>query len=196
MADGTQQRMVTAAVESLRRRGIAGTSFTEVLASSGAARGAVYHHFPGGKAELVGRALEQTGEHVGSALAALPHCRDESHVIDAFLSLVRPVVEESAGGAGCAVAAIATEAPPGDHLQIASGEILSGWCETLSTLLHDAGASTERAEAIAALLIATLEGAHVLCRANASIVPFDRAAAAMRAAFASEEPVPSTLTDC
>ena len=37
----------------MRRNGLAGTSFTEVLADSGAARGAIYHHFPGGKSELV-----------------------------------------------------------------------------------------------------------------------------------------------
>ena len=35
---------------------------------------------------------------------------------------------------------------------------------------------------VAQLMIATLEGAHVLCRAAGSIAPFDSAARALRAA--------------
>jgi len=36
----------------------AGTSFSEVLEATGAPRGSVYHHFPGGKDQLVKAALD------------------------------------------------------------------------------------------------------------------------------------------
>jgi TetR/AcrR family transcriptional repressor of lmrAB and yxaGH operons len=172
--------MVAAAAESLRRNGLAGTSFTEVLADSGAARGAIYHHFPGGKTELVEDAVALTGARVTEALAALPLVDSEAEIIDAFLELVRPVVVESAAGAGCAVAAVVNESRPGDSLQVGSREVLDGWRATLAAHLRRAGASRQRADQVATLLLATLEGAHVLCRAAGDIEPFDRAAAALR----------------
>ncbi len=175
--------MITAAAESLRRHGMAGTSFTEVLADAGAARGAIYHHFPGGKTELIACAVSQTGDGVSATLAALPQADDETQVIDAFLNLVRPIVEESAGGAGCAIAAVATEVAPGDTLQVAASNILEQWRVVLSAQLQRAGVNATRAGETATLLLATLEGTHVLCRASGTIAPFDRAAAALRDAF-------------
>lgn len=178
---GTRQRMVEATTEALRRNGVAGTSFTEVLAESGAARGAIYHHFPGGKAELVREAVATTGEAVEAALAQLPEAAaDETAIVDAFLDLIRPVVLESSTGKGCAVAAAANESSPGDLLQMASGEALEAWRRTVQERLEEAGASPDRAGALATLLLTTLEGSHVLCRAAASIEPFDRAATALR----------------
>ncbi|MEU3069077.1 hypothetical protein ABZ712_19585 [Streptomyces sp. NPDC006906] len=38
-----------------------GMSFTDVLTQSGAARGAIYHHFPGGKNQLATEAAVQHG---------------------------------------------------------------------------------------------------------------------------------------
>src|SRR5579859_3948834 len=112
MAGDTRERMIMAAVHALRRDGVAGMSFTEVLRDSGAARGAIYHHFPGGKAQLVAEAAEQNGLAIRAAFGALP-ADDPGAVVDAFLALVRPVVEESAHGCGCAVAA-ATLGDEGD----------------------------------------------------------------------------------
>ena len=172
--------MVAAAAESLRRRGLAGTSFTEVLADSGAARGAIYHHFPGGKAELVEDAVALTGAGVGAALDALPEADGEAEVVEAFLELVRPVVLESADGAGCAIAAVVNETPPGAPLGLAPREVLADWRATLAGHLRQAGVGRRRADQLATLLLTTLEGAHVLCRAAGDIEPFDQAAAALR----------------
>ena len=47
-----------------------------------------------------------------------------------------------------------------------------------------AGMEPGAASDLAHLMIATLEGAHVLCRAAASLTPFDSAARALRAGVA------------
>ena len=72
MPGETRSRMVDAAVSALQRHGVDGMSFTEVLAASGAARGAIYHHFPGGKAQLVAEAAARNGDDVRAHLAGLP----------------------------------------------------------------------------------------------------------------------------
>ena len=48
MARSVREQMVDSAVILLATRGLDGTSFTEVLSASGAPRGSIYHHFPGG----------------------------------------------------------------------------------------------------------------------------------------------------
>ncbi len=49
MARQTRQEMVLSAVAVLRERGVQGVTLDAVLARSGAPRGSIYHHFPGGR---------------------------------------------------------------------------------------------------------------------------------------------------
>ena len=55
-------KMVEGAVRLLAINGVEGTSFAEVLAATGAPRGSIYHHFPGGKTELLHAALDLASE--------------------------------------------------------------------------------------------------------------------------------------
>ena len=58
MAQGVKQRMVEGAVVLLAKHGLQATSFSDVLALTGAPRGSVYHHFPEGKGQLVASAVD------------------------------------------------------------------------------------------------------------------------------------------
>src|SRR3954469_19150593 len=140
--------MIEAATQALQRQGVAGMSFTDVLRDSQAARGAIYHHFPGGKAELVAEAARRNGEDVAGRLAGLEGATP-AQVVQAFLVLVRPVVEASAGGGGCAVAAVAvgdTALDSGDvDLRQTAATAFSTWTDTLTARLVSAG--LRRAEA-------------------------------------------------
>ena len=53
MANDTRTRMLDATGRLLRQRGYHGTSLNDILAASGAPRGSLYFHFPGGKDQLV-----------------------------------------------------------------------------------------------------------------------------------------------
>ena len=172
MAADTRTRMIDAAVRALQQSGVAGMSFTEVLRDSGAARGAIYHHFPGGKAQLVAEAAEQNGRDVRERLAALP-ADSPSAVIEAFLALVRPVVEASAAGGGCAVAAV-TVGEDDRELKAVAAQAFAGWADQIAELLVASGLAAPEARDLATTLITLLEGAHVLCRAAGSIEPFEQ----------------------
>jgi AcrR family transcriptional regulator len=193
----TRDRMVEAAVHALQRQGVAGMSFTGVLESSGAARGAIYHHFPHGKAQLVAEATARNGEDVRARLEALqaPNART---VVEAFLAAVRPVLAESASGSGCAVAA-ATVGDDNDTLrQVAAGAFAS-WIQALAERLSAAGIPDDEATDLATTLIMLLEGAHVLCRAAGSDEPLTRAmrtvTALTRSRFAKTEDVPTQVVN-
>ncbi|OHV39375.1 TetR family transcriptional regulator [Pseudofrankia sp. EUN1h] len=171
--------MVDATVQALQRRGVAGMSFTDVLRDSGAARGAIYHHFPGGKAQLVAEAATRNGEDVRTGLAALP-AGDPLVVVTAFLDAVRPVLAASATGGGCAVAAISVadgEGEPGDtNLRRTAASIFASWTRTLAERMAAAGLPPDEAAGLATALLMLLEGAHVLCRAAGTLEPFEQAA--------------------
>ncbi|MDQ2810908.1 MAG: TetR/AcrR family transcriptional regulator [Actinomycetota bacterium] len=177
MVPDTRTRMVEAAIVALQRHGVAGMSFTDVLAGSGAARGAIYHHFPGGKAQLVAEAAQRNGADVQAHLAALP-AGSPREVVEAFLAAVRPVLAASTTGAGCAVAAVTVGAAAGsdtddERLRRMAATTFSSWSQALSNRLTAAGLPPGEAADLAVTLITLLEGAHVLCRAAGTLEPFD-----------------------
>jgi TetR/AcrR family transcriptional repressor of lmrAB and yxaGH operons len=180
VAKDTRARMVAAAVRSLQHDGIEGMSFTDVLRVSGAARGAIYHHFPGGKSQLVAEAATDNGNEVRAALAQLP-AESPAAVVRGFLQLIRPVVQESARGGGCAVAAAAMARPGPDHdgPQQAAALAIGSWINEIAGRFAVAGLADAEAHQLASSLITMLEGAHVLARATGEIDCFDQTAHAL-----------------
>ena len=53
--------MIESAVVLLAKQGYRATSFDAVLERSKAPRGSIYHHFPGGKDELIAAAIDLAG---------------------------------------------------------------------------------------------------------------------------------------
>ena len=100
-----RSRMVEGAVRLLATKGVEGTSFAEVLEATDSPRGSVYHHFPGGKPELLHAALDLASER---GLAAMEATRGQpgTVVIERFLALWRGLLDYSRLTAGCAVVAV------------------------------------------------------------------------------------------
>lgn len=182
MALTTKERMVEAAAGLIRRRGITATSFTDVLEASGAARGAIYHHFPGGKIELARDVVAWTGRSVQGRLASI-QADDARAVVTQFLEAVRPAVEQSAHGASCAVAAVTVESAQVSHDLTAVVQIaLRSWVDELHRQLERTGAGEAAAKTLSMLMITFLEGAHILCRAAGTVEPFNVGAVGVLAA--------------
>ena len=176
----TRDRMIAATVTALQHHGVAGMSFTDVLRDSSAARGAIYHHFPGGKLQLVAQAAQLNGHQVRERIASLP-AGSPAEVVAAFLNLARPVVQASAEGGGCAVAAVTVESglESGEYdLRQIADSAFTGWADQLAERLGASGLDASRAQDVATTLITLLEGAHVVCRAARNLEPFERAARA------------------
>jgi|HubBroStandDraft_1064217.scaffolds.fasta_scaffold110188_2 TetR/AcrR family transcriptional repressor of lmrAB and yxaGH operons len=172
MAKGeVRQEMVAGAVRLLAEKGLEGTSFGQVLGATGAPRGSTYHHFPGGKPELVAAALDLAGDRASAFLESM---RGEPApiVVGRFLGLWRRLLEASDMRAGCAVLAV-TVAADDQALLAHAGRVFRGWRDHLASLLADGGLSEPRARRLAALTISASEGAVVLARAESDWEPFD-----------------------
>jgi TetR/AcrR family transcriptional repressor of lmrAB and yxaGH operons len=181
MANDTRARMIDAAVGELQERGVTGMSFTDVLARSGAARGAIYHHFPGGKAQLVAEAAEANGHQVRDHIATLP-VPSPTAVVQAFCEAIRPVIAASSRGGGCAVAAVTVGSNVDqDRLRRVATSAFASWTDQLAERLRLAGMDRCAAIDLAHMMIMILEGAQVLCRAAGNTEPFEHAACSLTA---------------
>jgi AcrR family transcriptional regulator len=163
--------MIDSAVRLLAERGLEGTSFAEVLERSGAPRGSVYHHFPKGKDQLIGEALDAAGA-VAIDLLDRKAGAPADEVAAWFLHIWREVLVRSDLDAGCAVVAVtvATESP---ELREHAARIFRTWRSRLGELLEQGGLDPSDAGSFAATLIASCEGAVALSRAEQSLEPFD-----------------------
>jgi len=166
-----RERMIDGAIRLLAMHGLQSTSFSEVLALTGAPRGSIYHHFPAGKEQLISAAVDRAGAH---ALHALDEKQGASaeELTSVFLGIWREVLIRSRYGAGCAVLAVTVAADSQELLQHA-GTVFRSWRGELAAMLEHAGLSAQDAAQFAATLVAASEGAVVLSRAEQSLEPFD-----------------------
>ncbi|MFG2140771.1 hypothetical protein [Streptomyces sp. NPDC048650] len=81
--------MVLSTAARLRGYGAGATRIGRVLAHSGAPRGSVHHHFPGGRAQLIGEAVAPADDVVAGLIETAARAADALEAIDAFFPLWR-----------------------------------------------------------------------------------------------------------
>ena len=170
----TRQRMVTSAAGLIRKHGASATSIDRVLALSGAPRGSVYHHFPGGRAQLVEEAVGYAGDYVSALLDRAAQTRDPVAAVAEFLAMWRHQLIASDFQAGCPVVAVAVEVnDEAPRLADAAGAAFARWQDQFRGVLQDAGLSPQRATRLAVLVISSVEGSLVISRAQRRTDPLD-----------------------
>jgi AcrR family transcriptional regulator len=177
-----RERMVLSTIALLGRRGYQGTSFSEVLADSGAPRGSVYHHFPGGKDELVTAAIHRTVEIARDDLSAA-HGKPLDDMLEDLCSWWRAILEQSACERGCPLMAVSSGAPEDSPLQDVVRDAFVEWEGAIADLLAtapEAPSTSGDLRETAVYLLGTLEGALAYGRATRSLERFDVLAATVR----------------
>ncbi len=180
MSKDSRTKMVRSAASLIRTRGATATSFSEVLADSGAPRGSIYHHFPQGKDQLAADAIQWTSERVLAHQGKCP-ARTPSGVLDCFIDMWRQTVVASGGTAGCVVAGVAVDTlPDAEALMAVVRVTFESWVDLLTRQLHDVGLPPARARSVALATLAGMEGALILCRAERSVAPLEAVAAELK----------------
>lgn len=174
MGTDSRERMVRSAAYLFRERGYSGTGFRDVIAHSGAPRGSIYHHFPGGKIQLAEEAIRYAGEFLNAGLEAAVEGNDPGAAVDAFVNWWRQVLVKSDFRAGCPIVAVTVEShEDAPQLAAAAAAAFARWEETLAGGLGTAGIPDERAGRLAAMIVAAVEGATIMCRARRDLRPLD-----------------------
>lgn len=186
----TRETILDKAAELLERQGYHGTPLNQIVEESGTPRGSLYYYFPEGKEELAAEAVERRSrlmnEHIRRQLRAY---EDPVEAVYRFaLSLVE-YVEAHACDAGAPLATVTLEAPAtGERVREACGLAYARLQAPFEALLLDAGFPPARAETLAVLVTAALEGAIILARAHQSPAPVRKVAEEIRRSLEGARP--------
>jgi TetR/AcrR family transcriptional repressor of lmrAB and yxaGH operons len=173
MANDSRNKMVQSAAALIGAQGMNATSFSDVLAESGAPRGSIYFHFPGGKRELARDAMRWTSEQVIAHMRAST-ASTASEVLGHFVALFQHVAEASDGAAGCAVAGVTIDVPADDDELLGDArDAFHSWVTLLAEQLRNVGMAKKRATGIATITVASVEGGLILCRAEGGPEPLN-----------------------
>ncbi|MFQ6328802.1 TetR/AcrR family transcriptional regulator [Nocardia sp. CWNU-33] len=168
--------MVEATRLMVEANGYHGTGLKQVLELAEAPRGSLYHHFPGGKDELVGEALAVAGRDVDRMVKELAlQAPTLGDLVRALLETLADRMVAADYSKGCPVATVALEvAATNDALQPICGGIYAGWQRTLADALRADGHAPAEADELATTALALIEGALVLARAGRSRIPVEQ----------------------
>jgi hypothetical protein len=101
-----------------------------------------------------------------------------TEAIDAFFAVWRDRLVASDFRAGCPIVAVAVETnDEAPQLARSAAEVFARWREALAGLFLRNGVAEGRSRRLAAFVIAAVEGAVIMCRAERSTAPLDDAAA-------------------
>ncbi|MFJ2236543.1 TetR/AcrR family transcriptional regulator [Streptomyces sp. NPDC087859] len=170
----TPERLIESTRELLWERGYVGTSPKAILERSGAGQGSMYHHFKG-KPDLALAAIRRTAAELRATAEEVlggpgtPHER-----IEAYLLREREVLR------GCPVGRLTMDPDiiASDELREPVDETLDWLRERIAGIVEEGReqgqfAASLDGEAIAATVVATVQGGYVLARASGSPAAFD-----------------------
>ncbi|MGW3355028.1 TetR/AcrR family transcriptional regulator [Streptomyces bungoensis] len=176
---GPRERMVFSAAQLIRRDGVAATGMRDVAAHAGAPRGSLQHYFPGGKEQLVNEAVGWAGRYAGKRVARFLAGLDAPTPSGLFAAMAAQWTDEyrrDGFAAGCPVVAATVEcAAAGASTREAAAAAFATWRGPVAEALTGMGVPESRADALATLMISTLEGAILMARAEQDVRPLTTA---------------------
>src|SRR6267142_5210446 len=171
----SKTRIIRAAVDLLSQSGLSGVAINQVIAASDAPRGSLYHFFPGGKLELATVALEEDERVVGQWLRAIFDQREPvAKKVESLFAGAAANVEASRFNKSCPVGAVTLDIDAdSERMRAVCHRIFMTWEEVIAAGLDEIPEAERRGAA--ELILATLEGALILARSQASKDPLLRA---------------------
>jgi TetR/AcrR family transcriptional repressor of lmrAB and yxaGH operons len=182
-----RETLLSAAIELFRARGYEGVGVAELLETSGAPRGSLYFHFPGGKEQIGLEVIERVGGAITRQFKALAASDVD---MDAYVEMVfkttAKTVKDRGFNASCPIAAIAAEVGgKNPALSAAVRTVFEDWEREIAAASQQRGFSAKNAKEFASALVAAMEGALLVSKMQRSVAPHLNAARALKALAAS-----------
>lgn len=169
----SRARFVETTATLLRQQGYHATGLSQIVKRSGAPKGSLYFHFPGGKEALAEAALEHSGEHMHQNLHALvAQAQSPAEAIRAVTGALADELLASDYLDGCPVATVVLEAAgQSAPLQAICSRSYARWQTLIEDYLQASGFEPDRAQSMANLVLCAIEGALLLSRAHRDTTP-------------------------
>jgi TetR/AcrR family transcriptional repressor of lmrAB and yxaGH operons len=167
----TRDRLIAAMRDALQRKGFHGVGLSELLANANAPKGVLYHHFPGGKAELAVVTINAIVVQLTAGLQHISHkATNPLQALTVWMGSAQKSLADSGYEKGCPLAAIALESTPNDTAireALAAGFVAIR--SQLAATLTNAGIEAAKSRQLAALIVSAYEGALVQARVAGSV---------------------------
>jgi TetR/AcrR family transcriptional regulator, lmrAB and yxaGH operons repressor len=181
-ASDSKGKTLAAAAKLFRQQGYHGTALHDILVASGAPRGSLYFHFPGGKEQIGETALALSAEAVRQGIARAAETSESAEIF--LVRIVRGMaadLERSDYREGCPIATTALEtAAQVEGLGKATRTAFEKWELEIKRGLFRLGLSAGDADIVATMVLSQLEGALLLARTYRSLEPLLRAEQALK----------------
>jgi TetR/AcrR family transcriptional repressor of lmrAB and yxaGH operons len=161
--------IVEAAVTLFRLRGYSATGLNDIVELSGAPKGSLYYYFPKGKASIAEAAVMTASQRIAEALTQLSaESRTAARLVRAWGELLAKWMAGSKFRAGSPVTTTLLELAPDDTAVTRAGRrAFADWRRIIADRLRAEGLPAPRADRLAALAVAAMEGGLVQCRVEA-----------------------------
>ncbi|WP_410669695.1 TetR/AcrR family transcriptional regulator [Amycolatopsis sp. cmx-4-68] len=184
----TRQRMLDTAADLFQTQGYHATGLTQLTTAGGAPKGSLYFHFPGGKEQLAAEAVQLSSERTGELLSAIVRdAPDAPTAIDRAVDALASFLTGSDFQRGCPLATVALDAAAASEpIREACADGYSYWHGVLADYLAGQGLSPERADELATVVLAAVEGGLLLARTRRDVAPLRAVAAHLHATLDRE----------
>ncbi|WP_370944880.1 TetR/AcrR family transcriptional regulator [Amycolatopsis sp. cg5] len=184
----TRQRMLETAAELFHTQGYHATGLNQLVAAGGAPKGSLYFHFPGGKEQLAAEALRLSGgtfrEMITRVVETAP---DAATAVCAVIDGLIEVQLASGFQRGCPLATVAMDASS-EPVREACADGYASWLEGLSQYFVSQRFSAEKADELATIVLASVEGGLLLARTRHDVAPLRAVREHLRATIERELP--------
>jgi len=168
-----RKSIVDAAVTLFRRQGYSGTGLSDIIATSGAPKGSLYHYYPDGKASIAAESVREAGQRVADTVRELAG-RSESagDLLIAHARLLAGWMEKSGFRDGCPITTVLLEMAPDDPGITEAGRLsYEARLTAMAEKFAADGLDAAKAGRLAVLCTAALQGALIQSRVERSGAP-------------------------
>jgi TetR/AcrR family transcriptional regulator, lmrAB and yxaGH operons repressor len=165
--------MTATAARLFQRHGYQAVGFRRIVEESGAPRGSIYHHFPGGKEQLAVEAVALSGDALVRTIEQVAaEAQDVAGLLEGLADVMSGWLETSAFEGGCPVATVALEcAPTIEAITVACREVFRRYVEVLRVRLVEEGWDDDEARDLATTIVAAVEGSLLIARVEQDTTP-------------------------
>ncbi|GAA4537040.1 TetR/AcrR family transcriptional regulator [Amycolatopsis samaneae] len=174
--------MLDSAAELFHAQGYHATGLTQLTTSGGAPKGSLYFHFPGGKEQLAAEALRLSSARLAEALRTIVQdAPDAATAIDRVVGAIAEILEASEFQRGCPLATVALDAAQeSEPIREACVEGYGSWHTLLADYLVEQGLLAHRAQDLATVVLASIEGGLLLAKTQRDVTPLRTIAGHLR----------------
>lgn len=164
-----KDRLVAVSAAQLRRHGYHGVGLNDILVAAEVPKGSLYHHFPGGKADLALAAADAAGaEMVRIINESFEHADSVQDGVTTLCHKTAKLFDIFDQQDGCPVTSILFDAPENKTFREKAQETFDSWIESLRDHAITLGMEPDLAADMAERVLIMLEGAWILARARQS----------------------------